>query len=32
MKYPTRLSDAVHILTFIALNRRRSLCWMPIGQ
>ena len=80
MKYPTRLSDAVHILAFIALypdcdltsnklaesiqtnpayvrqlmsalrregcwsasrgtpaplwlvSRRRSLCWMPIGQ
>ena len=71
MKYPTRLSDAVHILAFIALypdcdltsnklaesiqtnpayvrqlmsalrkgglllwpvSRRKSLCWMPIGQ
>lgn len=70
MKYSTRLSDAVHILAFIALypdcdltsnklaesvqtnpayvrqlmsalrkggllwlvSRRKSLCWMPIGQ
>ncbi len=44
MKYPTRLSDAVHILAFIALYPDCDLtsnklaesiqtnCWMPIGQ
>ena len=30
MKYPTRLSDAVHILAFIALYPDCDLCVIPI--